>query len=219
MVKKRIVIIDRDEEFCIAESEIIKNSSAFGVIKIYHDTWEALKKLNDDLPEIIIMDLDFDVLKGVDFILKAREKISGLEILVTTHHTEERVVFDALCHGASGFLLKNNCLPRLLDALNTLISGGSPIDPSVTRHIIRSIRISDASPLSTRESAVLKLLMQGKTYAVIADELFISGETVKTHLKNIYRKLKVNTKADAVRKAVKEQLVAGYMGLNFNYGL
>jgi DNA-binding CsgD family transcriptional regulator len=60
--------------------------------------------------------------------------------------------------------------------------------------------------------------MQGKTYAVIADELFISGETVKTHLKNIYRKLKVNTKAEAVRKAVEEQLIAGYMGLNFNYG-
>jgi DNA-binding NarL/FixJ family response regulator len=218
MVKKRIVIIDRDEEFTTAEAAIIKSSAGFEVVRFYRDGADALKKLSDDLPDIIIMDLDFRGLKAADFILKAREKMPNLEILITTQSNEERTVFDVLCHGASGFLLKNNCLPGLLDSLNTVVTGGSPVDPSVIRQIVRSIRINEASPLSTRESDVLKLLMQGKTYVVIADELFISGETVKTHLKNIYRKLKVNTRAQAVQKAVAEQLVAGYMGLNFNYG-
>jgi DNA-binding NarL/FixJ family response regulator len=174
--------------------------------------------LKDDQPDIIIMDLDISDLKATDFILKAREKLTDLEILITTQSNDERTVFDALCHGASGFLLKKNCLPGLIDSLDTLATGGSPVDPSVMRQIVRSIRINEASPLSTRESDVLRLLMQGKTYVVIADELFISGETVKTHLKSIYRKLKVNTRAQAVQKAVAEQLVTGYMALNFNYG-
>lgn len=218
MIKKRITIIDSDEEFCIAESTIIKSSERFEVNRVYRDSREALKRLKDDLSDIIVMDLEFPELKGTDFILKARERMPEVEILVTTHRDDERIIFDALCHGASGFLLKRNCLTQLPEALQVIAAGGSPIDPSVARHIIRSIRIREVSPLSSRESTVLKLLMQGKTYAVIADELFISGETVKTHLKNIYRKLKVKSKAEAVRKAIDEQLVAGYLGLNFNYG-
>jgi DNA-binding NarL/FixJ family response regulator len=217
MLRKRITIIDSDREFCIAASAILRNSMKFQVNKVYHDSKEALKKLKDDLSDIIIMDLDFPELKGPDFILKAREKIPGLDVLVTTDYDDEQIVFQSLCHGASGYLLKKNCLSQLLDALSVMTSGGSPIDPVIARYVIRSIQINEISPLSSRESMVLKLLMQGKTYAVIAEELFISGETVKTHLKNIYRKLKVNTKAEAVRKAVEEQLVAGYMGLTFNY--
>jgi DNA-binding NarL/FixJ family response regulator len=217
MIKKRVTIVDRDEEFAIALSAIIRGTTNFQVNKVYHDSREALRKASDDLSDIIITDLDFQELTGEEFILKVREKIPGTNILVITKHDDENHVFRSLCNGATGYLLKDDCLPQVPHALNVLASGGSPIDPSITRYIIRSIQINEVSPLSSRESTVLKLLMQGKTYAVIADELFISGETVKTHLKNIYRKLNVNTKAEAVKKAVEEQLVAGYMGLTFNY--
>jgi DNA-binding NarL/FixJ family response regulator len=217
MIKKRITIVDRDEEFVIALSAIIRGTTNFQVNKVYHDSREALRKASDDLSDIIITDLDFQELSGEEFILKVREKIPGTNVLVITKYDDENHVFRSLCNGATGYLLKDDCLPHVPQALNVLASGGSPIDPSITRYIVRSIQINEVSPLSSRESTVLKLLMQGKTYAVIADELFISGETVKTHLKNIYRKLNVNTKAQAVKKAVEEQLVAGYMGLTFNY--
>src|SRR6187402_2345616 len=117
MLKKRIVIIDRDEEFSRAEAAIIRSSAGFEVVRVHRDGDEALKKLRDDLPDIIIMDLDFRELKAADFILKAREKMPNLEILITTQSNDERTVFDALCHGASGFLLKKSCLPGLLDSL------------------------------------------------------------------------------------------------------
>jgi DNA-binding NarL/FixJ family response regulator len=217
MIKKRITIVDKDEQFVIAIAAIIRGTTQFQINRVYHDSREALRKAADDLSDIIIMDLDFPELTGEDFISKVREKIPGQSILVVTNFDDEHHVFRALCNGASGYLLKNDCLPRIPEALNVLIGGGSPIDPLIARYIIRSIQVNEISPLSSRESTVLKLLMQGKTYAVIADELFISGETVKTHLKNIYRKLNVNTKAQAVKKAVEEQLVAGYMGLTFNY--
>lgn len=217
MMKKRITIVDRDEEFVIALSAIIRGTTNFQVNKVYHDSREALRKASDDLSDIIITDLDFPELKGEEFILKVREKIPGTSVLVITRYDDEQHVFRSLCNGATGYLLKSDCLPQIPYALNVLASDGSPIDPAITRYIVRSIQINEVSPLSSRESTVLKLLMQGKTYAAIADDLFISGETVKTHLKNIYRKLNVNTKAEAVKKAVEEQLVGGYMGLTFNY--
>ncbi len=217
MIKKRITIVDRDEEFVIALSAIIRGTTNFQVNKVYHDSRDALRRVSDDLSDIIVTDIDFPELTGEEFILKIREKAPGTTILVVTKYDDENHVFRSLCNGATGYLLKENCLPQIPNALSVLASGGSPIDPSITRYIVRSIQINEVSPLSSRESTVLKLLMQGKTYAVIAEELFISGETVKTHLKNIYRKLNVNTKAEAVKKAVEEQLVAGYMGLTFNY--
>ena len=94
-----------------------------------------------------------------------------------------------------------------MDALTTLSQGGAALDPIIARFILRHIQVNEVSPLSARELMVLKLLIQGKTYSSIARELVISGETVKSHLKNIYKKLNVNTKAEAVRKAIIEQLV------------
>ncbi|MFZ6011373.1 MAG: LuxR C-terminal-related transcriptional regulator [Bacteroidota bacterium] len=215
MFKKRITIIDRDEDFCLAVGALLKNSDGFQLNKIYQDPREALKRIKEDFSEIIIMDLDFTEVKGTDFILKAREKVPSLEILIISDYDEEQIVFQALGHGASGYLLKRKCFPHLLQALNTLSIGGAALDPLIARQIIQSIQINKISPLSPRESMVLKLLVQGKTYSSIAQDLFISGETVKTHLKHIYKKLNVNTKAQAIKRAVTDQLVTAHMRFNY----
>ena len=207
MFKKRVTIIDNDQDFCIAAAAIIKSSEKFQINKVYHDSKEALKKLKDDFSEIIIMDLDFPELNGADFIVKAKEKMPGLDILIITNYDDEQIVYHALTNGASGYLLKKKCFPQLMDALTTLSQGGAALDPIIARFILRHIQVNEVSPLSARELMVLKLLIQGKTYSSIARELVISGETVKSHLKNIYKKLNVNTKAEAVRKAIIEQLV------------
>src|SRR5690349_3940781 len=110
MLKKRITIIDSDEEFCMAVSAIIKNSEKFQLNKVYHDSKEALKKIQDDYSEILIMDLDFPELKGTDFIVKAREKIHGLNILVVTNYDDYEIAFNSISNGASGYLLKKRCL-------------------------------------------------------------------------------------------------------------
>jgi len=215
MLKRRITIIDRDAEFCGTLSSIIRNSGRFQVSRVYHDTRDALRKILDDFPEIVIMDLDFAELKGIDFILKAREKMPGLDILVLTNYEDEQIVFHTLAHGASGYLLKKNCFSEIINSLKVIAEGGSPLDPQVARYVVRSMQISLVSPLSSRETTVLKLLTQGKTYTHISSDLLISSETVKTHIKNIYRKLNVNSKAQAVKKAVEEQLIVGHMAFNF----
>jgi DNA-binding NarL/FixJ family response regulator len=215
MLRKRITIIDSDEDFCMAVSAIIKNSDKFQLNKVYHDSKEALKKIQDDYSEILIMDLDFAELKGTDFIVKAREKIPGLNILIVTNYDDDEIVFHSITNGASGYLLKKRCLPHLLEALTIISNGGSPLDPIIARYIIRSMQVSGGSPLSTRESMVLKLLVQGKTYSTIGKDLLISGETAKTHIKNIYKKLKVNSKAEAVRKAVEDQLIVSHLGFYY----
>jgi len=207
MLKKRVTIVDSDEEFCMAVSAIIKNSEKFQLNKIYHDSKEALKRIQDDFSEIVIMDLDFPELKGTEFILKVREKIPGLNILVVTNYDEDEIVFHAISNGASGYLLKKRCLTHLLEALTIIANGGSPLDPLIARYIIRSMQVSGGSPLSTRESMVLKLLVQGKTYSTIGKDLLISGETAKTHIKNIYKKLQVHSKSEAVAKAIKGKIV------------
>jgi DNA-binding NarL/FixJ family response regulator len=114
-----------------------------------------------------------------------------------------------LGQGACGYLLKQNGIDELVPSLQVLQDGGSPLSPQVARSIVRSIQINELSPLSPRESTVLKLLSQGKTYSSIASALDLSNETVKTHLKNIYKKLNVNSKAQAIQKAMEEQLVVG----------
>lgn len=208
MFKKRVILIDSDQDFLAAASSLIKASDKFQLIRVYVDCWEALKKLKDDFAEIIIMDIDFAEMKGTEFILKVREKIPGLEILVTSNYENEEIVFSILRNGASGYLLKRNCISQLLDSLTILSKGGSPLDPVITRMLIQSMHVNEISPLSPRESSVLKLMVQGKRHSSIADELFISRETVKSHLKNIYRKLNVNSKAEAIRVAITDRLVA-----------
>jgi DNA-binding NarL/FixJ family response regulator len=212
MFKKRVILIDSDEGFLSAASSVIRASDKFQLIRAYNNCWEALKKIRDDFAEIIVMDIDFAEIKGTEFILKAREKIPGLEILVTSNYEDEEIVFSILRNGASGYLLKKNCISQLLDSMTILSKGGSPLDPGIARMLIQSMHVNEISPLSPRESSVLKLMVQGKRHALIAEELFISRETVKSHLKNIYRKLNVNSKAEAIRIAITDRLVAVHRG-------
>ena len=110
-----------------------------------------------------------------------------VDIVAVTIHDEDKMVFDALCAGA--------------------VRGGAPMTTNIARMVVQSFQKSTDSPLSTRETEVLQHLAKGKSYTMIADELFIDKETVRTHIKNIYQKLKVNSKADAIERATKERLI------------
>jgi DNA-binding NarL/FixJ family response regulator len=207
MFKKRITLLDSDEAFCTTVATLLKSSDKLHINKIYHCSVEALKNAKNDFSEIIIMDLDFPELKGTDFIMKVKEKVPGTIILVVTNYSHEEIIFHTITQGASGYLLKKKCLPQLMDSITAMINGGSALDPLVASYIVHSMHKNQASPLTKRESMVLKLLTDGKKYTEIAKDLDIASETVKTHLRNIYEKLDVKTKAQAVRKAIEDRLV------------
>lgn len=215
MIKKTITIIDADEKFCAMVSGMIEESADFLVNQIYFDTNIALKKLLRDKPDIILLDLDFAEQKGINFIIKAREKAHWIKILVLTNIEDQQVASQAISSGAFGYIYKKNFQRDLVDALATISDGGAPIDPFVACHVIRSLQVNQFSPLSNRETMVLKQMIQGKNSTGIASDLIISRQTVKTHVKNIYRKLKVNSREQALRKAVDEQLIVGHLGFVF----
>jgi DNA-binding NarL/FixJ family response regulator len=215
MIKKTITIIDADKNFCAVVSGMIEESTDFLVNQIYFDTETAIKRLLRDKPDIIVLDLDFVEQKGIDFIIKAKEKAHWIKILILTNIEDQQIASQAISNGAFGYVYKKNFQRDLLDALAAISDGGAPIDPFVACHVISSIQVNRFSPLSNRETMVLKHMMQGKNSTGIANDLIISRQTVRTHVKNIYRKLKVNSREQALRKAVDDQLIVGNLGFVF----
>jgi DNA-binding NarL/FixJ family response regulator len=205
--RKRVVLIDRDEHFQNVLKYVLSSIDKILIVNQYAECAEALKALERDQPDIIIMDIDFIFLKGPDFIGKVKKKNPRLDILVISDYTDEDIVLNVIGSGASGFLLKQSCIPQLHESIDCLMKGGAPLDPFIARVIINAHHTGESSPLSSQETTVLKLMMKGLTYKMIADELGIAKDTSKTHIKNIYKKLEVNSRAQAVSKAIADRLV------------
>jgi len=117
------------------------------------------------------------------------------------------MVFEALCAGACGYITKSPYNARLIDAIKEAVNGGAPMSNKIARMVVESFQRNYDTPLSPRETEVLELQAKGKSYSVIADEIFVHKETVKSHIKNIYFKLQVNNKADVIEKALKEKYI------------
>ncbi len=213
MIQKSITLVEADESFQTTVSNIIEASTEFLVTKIYNNVEFAYKRLLRDQPVMILMDLTDQ--QGIDFISKVKERAHWIKILILTNSEDHQLAFQAINQGASGYLYKKNCVADLLEALYCISNGGSPIDPFVASHVIRSIQINRVSPLSNRETTILKHMIKGKTSTGIANDLIISRQTVRTHVKNIYKKLKVNSREQALKKAVDNQWIVGHLGLAY----
>jgi DNA-binding NarL/FixJ family response regulator len=205
--RKRVVLVDRDEPFQNLLKYVLSSLDKILIVNQYAECADAQKGLDRDQPDIIIMDIDFVFLKGPEFISRVKKKYPRIDILVISDYTDEDIVLNVIGSGASGFLLKQSCLPQLAESIDNLMKGGAPLDPFIARIIISAHHTGDSSPLSSQETTVLKLMMKGLTYRMIADELGIAKDTSKTHIKNIYKKLEVNTRAQAVSKAIADKLV------------
>ena len=158
-------------------------------------------------PHIILMDIHLPGMSGIECTQKLSTKIPDTQILMLTIQDDDDSIFDSLCAGASGYLLKGTPPAQLIAALEEAHKGGAPMSPKIARKVVKSFRVSSKSPLSDRETEVLKLLCKGENYRSIAEALFVSTNTIKAHIKNIYQKLHVNTRAEAVSKALKDKLI------------
>ena len=160
-----------------------------------------------DEPDIVLMDIGLPGISGVEGIKRIKRARPKIDILTVTVHDEDEIVFNSLCAGASGYLTKNITPQRLIEAIKEVKQGGAPMSTNIARLVIRSFQKSTVSPLTPRETEVLQHLAKGKSYTMIADKLYINKETVRTHIKNIYKKLNVNSKAAAIEKATKDRLI------------
>jgi DNA-binding NarL/FixJ family response regulator len=205
--KIKILIIEDDQEIRQTYSVIINASQKFKVVNAYATCQEAIRNLFVDHPDIVLMDIELPGMNGIQGTRVIKERFPKVEIVMVTVHEDNEWVYQALKAGASGYITKSANYHELVTALNEIVKGGAPISSHIARRIVEDFHVNPVTPLSKRETQVLSLISQCKTYTQISEELLISKQTAKTFIKNIYAKLQVNSKAEAVAKATKEKLI------------
>jgi len=203
------IIIVEDNDIIREGFELLINSMKnYNVLETFSSCEDAIKKATKLEPDVILMDIELPGMNGIEGTKKLKDILHKSDIIVITIHDNSDLVFQALCAGASGYMTKNTDHSKLLDAIDEVIRGGAPMSTNIARMVVESFQINRNSPLSERETQVLELLSKGKSYTVIANELFIHKETVKSHIKNIYFKLQVHSKAEAIEKAQKNKFIS-----------
>lgn len=202
-----VAIVEDDGDIRESLALLINGTPGFSCINAYGDCETALDGIAEDPPDVVLMDVGLPGMSGIEGIRLLKERLDEINLLVLTVHDESKLVFDALCAGACGYLLKDTPPAKLLEAIRETYEGGAPMSTQIARMVVGSFRTNPHTALTQRETEVLEQLCKGKSYKMIADTLFISEETVRRHIKHIYRKLQVGSKSEAVAKALKEKLV------------
>lgn len=208
----RVVLIEDLREVREGLTMLINGTPGFRCTGSHRTMEDALGRLDSGQCDAILTDIGLPGMSGIDGIRILHERFPDLPILALTVYDNDDNVFEALCAGASGYLLKNTPPARLLDSIREVLDGGAPMSPEVARRVIRLFR--DYRPpdhaeyhLTPQETELLKLLVEGHHKKTAAREMGISVNTVSFHLKNIYEKLQVHSKTEAVAKALREKLV------------
>ncbi|MEM8584124.1 MAG: response regulator transcription factor [Bacteroidota bacterium] len=210
MAKKgpfQLALVEDDEEVRSLMKLLLNSGSEF-YCSVYENAEAFLAALPEIDPDLILMDIDLGPgLNGIEALKKIKRSGRKLNTVMLTVHEDDDSVFGALCSGATGYLLKGTTPVKLLDAVRQACLGGAPMSPGIARRVVSTFHIGQSNPLSTREKEVLTLLCDGESYRGISKKLFISGSTVRTHIKHIYEKLEVHSRAEVVARAIREKLV------------
>jgi len=159
--------------------------------------------------DILIMDIGLPGMNGIDALPKIKQKIPNTEVVMLTVHDDTEKVFQSLRNGASGYLLKNTPLETIKESIEQILAGGSPMSPNIARKIVDYFHpkpIEGQKELSIREKEIVLALVDGLSYKLVADRLKISIDTVRQHIRSIYRKLNVNSKAEVISKSYKGEI-------------
>ena len=207
-----VAIVEDRREIRESLALLIGGTEGFKCIGSYRSMEEALDKLKVHQPHLLLSDIGLPGMSGIEGIAILKERYPDLLILMLTVYDDDERIFDAMCSGASGYLLKKTPPARLLDSLREVANGGAPMSPEVARRVValfREIRPPERAEyeLTPHETRLLKLLVQGHNYKTAAVELGVTVHTVSFHLRSIYEKLQVHSKSEAVAKALQNRLV------------
>lgn len=208
----KVLVIEDLREVREGLTAIINGTAGYKCIGSYYSMEIALARMGDERPDVILTDIGLPGISGIDGIPMLHQRFPEVPILALTVYDSDRQIFEALCAGATGYLLKTTTPVRLLDSIKEAADGGSPMSPEVARRVVRLFREfrppeSASYHLTPQETELLKLLIEGHYKKTAAREMGISTNTVKFHLKNIYLKLQVHSKTEAVAKALRERLI------------
>ena len=203
-----VAIIEDDDDIRRGLAVLLDGTPGFRCCGAYRDCESASENIARQQPDVLLLDIELPGISGVEGIPGFKTILPEADIIMLTVHEEDELVFSALCAGASGYLLKTTPPHKLLKAIAEVSDGGAPMSAHIARKVIHSFRKpSTAGTLTPREHEILALLCRGESYKMIAGDLGISQGTVHCHIKNIYKKLQVNSNAQAVANALRNKLV------------
>ncbi len=190
--------------------DIINGTTGLKCIGAYNSVESALKDLEHNVPEVLLMDIGLPGMSGIEGVKIVKTKFPAIDVLMHTVYDDDDKIFQSICAGASGYVLKNAESTELLRAIKE-ISVGAPMSASIARRLLTMVRGKEQAPADTmnltpRELDILQWLVEGYSYKRIAEKLFISPLTVQSHIKRVYEKLQVHSKSAAVSKALKYRL-------------
>jgi DNA-binding NarL/FixJ family response regulator len=208
----RVAIIEDERRTREGLRTLIESSSGFRCVGCWGSVEEALSSIRVAGPQVTLLDLGLPGMSGIEGLGALRERCPGSSFVVLTVYEDSERVFDALCAGAGGYMLKNTSPAKLLDALRDAVKGGAPMSSEIARRVIdvfRRFRPPEKSPhnLTPHELRLLKLLVEGFSYKSAATELGVSVNTIAFHVQNIYGKLQVHSKSEAVARALREHML------------
>lgn len=196
---KRILLIEDYELVRKTYKEIINSTENFKVVGDFESCELAIPKLEELAPDVVFMDINLPGMNGIDGIKIIRKQFPEIAVIVVTVNEESNYVFEALCAGAVGYITKVSGKQKIIEALEQLNLGGAPMSVKIARMVVESFQEKKLNELSDRENEVLTLLTKGKSYASIGEDLNVSVNTIKTHVRNIYEKLHVTSKNEVIK--------------------
>ncbi len=209
----KVVVVEDNDTIREGLKILIDGTAGYSCTAVFSKCEMMLPQLEKLGPDIMLMDIGLPGMNGIEGIKKAKLILPDLAILVLTVYEENDLIFDALCAGACGYLVKKTPPSKLLEAILEAHQGGAPMSSHIARKVInlfqqiKQRQSASGDILTPREKEILGSLVEGNSFKVIADSLFISIETVRFHFRNIYRKLHVHSQSEAVAKALKEKLI------------
>jgi DNA-binding NarL/FixJ family response regulator len=209
----KVVIFEDNANLRVSLYQLINGSAGFECAGAFEDCSDLLRNIKNTNPDVILMDIGMPGINGIEAVKLIREKYPDMKILMQTVFEDNEKIFQSILAGASGYILKNTQPSRILDFIKETYEGGAPMSPIVATKVLKMLGQQPAEPkqdnfnLSQREREILTCLVNGMSYKLIADECFISIDTVRTHIKSIYDKLHVHSKGEAIVKAIKDKIV------------
>ena len=209
----KVAIFEDNKSLRTGLYQLVDGSNGFECVGAYPDCSNILQHLDATKPDVLLMDIGMPGISGIEAVQIVKSKYPEIKILMQTIFEDTEKIFQSVCAGASGYILKNTSPARILEAIRETFEGGAPMSPSIAAKVLKIVQDSSSSvqvysfQLSEREKEVLACLVKGMSYKLIADNCFISIDTVRGHIRNIYEKLHVNSKSEAVVKAIRDKIV------------
>ncbi len=208
----KILIYEDNEDFADSIKDLINHAPGMQVLAHFTHAKDAIRQIRLYKPDIVLMDIDMPVTNGLEGLRNIRAEKMEVTIIMLTVFDDNDRIFQSICYGASGYILKKTAPDKMISFIQEAQEGGAPMTPSVARQVLKLFSQPfqfniELQKLTPRENDVLSLLVRGYSYKMAAGEINISIETLRYHIKNIYTKLHVNSKSEAVAKAIQNKLV------------